>query len=79
MVAIIIIFVLKFPTIKIVIIVVLLLSSILLLLALLLLILVPSDIIDVITVTMIEDSVSPLPAKSEPKQISPHNNITILI
>ena len=51
MVAIIIIFVLKFPTIKIVIIMVLLLSSILFLLALLLLILVPSDIIDVITVT----------------------------
>ena len=39
----------------------------------------PSDIIDVITVTIIEDSISPLPAKSEPKQISPHNNITILI
>ena len=59
---------------------VLLLSSILFLLAPLLLILVPSNIIiDFIAVTMIEGSISPLIAKSKPKQISPHNNITIQI
>ena len=57
---------------------VLLLSSIFLLLAPLSLILVPSNIvIDVITVTMIEDSISPFSVKSKPKQISLHNSITI--
>ena len=60
------------------IIMVLLLSSIFLLLAPLSLILVPSNIvIDVITVIMIEDSISPFSVKSKPKQVSFHNSITI--
>ena len=57
---------------------VLLLSSIFLLLAPLSFLLVPSNIvIDVITVTMKEDSISPFSVKSKPKQVSLHNSITI--
>ena len=81
MVAIIIIFVFKFPTIQIVIIIwCYYYHQYFFLLAPLLSILVPSNIIiDFIAVTMIEDSISPLTAKSKPKKISPHNNITIQI
>ena len=81
MVAIIIIFVFKFPTIKIVIIIwCYYYHQYFFLLAPLLSILVPSNIIiDFVAVTMIEDSISPLTAKSKPKKISPHNKITIQI